>query len=113
MGWLTASFMEVSISSREAIPASSILTAPKRKGVKSRVTMKPPTSGATTTVFPKVFPHDFTVSIVSPPVMIVSYKDREEDRQRGLEVGADYYITKGSFHDQTLLTAVSDLIGDA
>lgn len=47
------------------------------------------------------------------PVMIVSYKDREEDRNRGLEAGADYYITKGSFHDETLLDAVADLIGEA
>jgi two-component system sensor histidine kinase and response regulator WspE len=47
------------------------------------------------------------------PVMIVSYKDREEDRQRGLDVGADYYLTKGSFHDETLIEAVVDLIGTA
>lgn len=47
------------------------------------------------------------------PVMIVSYKDRPEDRARGLSAGADYYLTKGSFHDETLLEAVSDLIGDA
>jgi two-component system sensor histidine kinase and response regulator WspE len=47
------------------------------------------------------------------PVMIVSYKDREEDRRRGLEAGADYYLTKGSFHDETLLRAVADLIGEA
>jgi len=47
------------------------------------------------------------------PVMIVSYKDREEDRQRGLEAGADYYLTKGSFHDETLIDAVLDLIGAA
>jgi two-component system sensor histidine kinase and response regulator WspE len=47
------------------------------------------------------------------PVMIVSYKDREEDRRRGFEAGADYYLTKGSFHDQTLLQAVNDLIGNA
>jgi two-component system, chemotaxis family, sensor histidine kinase and response regulator WspE len=46
------------------------------------------------------------------PVMIVSYKDREEDRLRGLEAGADYYLTKGSFHDETLLQAVVDLIGE-
>ena len=49
----------------------------------------------------------------SVPVMIVSYKDREEDRRRGLEAGADYYLTKGSFHDATLLRAVTDLIGEA
>jgi two-component system sensor histidine kinase and response regulator WspE len=47
------------------------------------------------------------------PVMIVSYKDREEDRLRGLTAGADYYLTKGSFHDETLLRAVRDLIGEA
>jgi two-component system sensor histidine kinase and response regulator WspE len=47
------------------------------------------------------------------PVMIVSYKDRPEDRARGLSAGADYYLTKGSFHDETLLDAVTDLIGDA
>jgi len=44
------------------------------------------------------------------PVMIVSYKDREEDRRRGLEAGADYFLTKGSFHDQTLIQAVKELI---
>ncbi|MFA6985808.1 MAG: hybrid sensor histidine kinase/response regulator [Arenimonas sp.] len=49
----------------------------------------------------------------SVPVMIVSYKDREEDRQRGLEAGADFYLTKGSFHDETLLQAVRDLVGEA
>jgi two-component system sensor histidine kinase and response regulator WspE len=49
----------------------------------------------------------------SVPVMIVSYKDREVDRQRGLEAGADFYLTKGSFHDETLLQAVRDLVGDA
>jgi two-component system sensor histidine kinase and response regulator WspE len=47
------------------------------------------------------------------PVMIVSYKDREEDRRRGLLAGADYYLTKGSFHDATLLQAIEDLIGEA
>jgi len=46
------------------------------------------------------------------PVIIVSYKDREEDRLRGLEVGADYYRTKGSFKDETLINAVLDLIGE-
>jgi len=47
------------------------------------------------------------------PVMIVSYKDREEDRMLGLEAGADYYLTKGSFHDESLLDAINDLIGPA
>ncbi|XZN91306.1 MAG: response regulator [Microcoleus sp.] len=48
----------------------------------------------------------------SIPVIIVSYKDRQEDRLRGLSVGADYYLTKSSFHDDTLLNAVVDLIGE-
>lgn len=48
----------------------------------------------------------------SLPVMIVSYKDRQEDRDRGLEAGADYYLAKGSFHDDSLLEAVIDLIGE-
>ncbi len=46
------------------------------------------------------------------PVIIVSYKDREEDRLKGLEVGADYYLTKSSFHDRALLDAVHDLLGE-
>jgi two-component system sensor histidine kinase and response regulator WspE len=46
------------------------------------------------------------------PVMIVSYKDRDIDRRRGLDAGADYYLTKGSFQDEALLQAVTDLIGD-
>lgn len=45
------------------------------------------------------------------PVMIVSYKDREEDRKLGLEAGADYYLTKASFHDETLVDEVINLIG--
>lgn len=49
----------------------------------------------------------------SIPVMMVSYKDRDEDRMRGLEAGADYYLTKGSFHDESLLQAAVDLIGRA
>ncbi len=47
------------------------------------------------------------------PVIIVSYKDREEDKAKGLEVGADYYLTKGSFQDKALVNAVLDLIGEA
>ncbi|MGO0632342.1 hybrid sensor histidine kinase/response regulator [Pseudomonas sp. SAR267] len=49
----------------------------------------------------------------SLPVMVVSYKDREEDRRRGLDAGADYYLAKASFHDDALLDAVGELIGGA
>ncbi len=47
------------------------------------------------------------------PIIIVSYKEREEDRIRGLEVGANAYLTKGSFHDNRFIEAVTDLIGVA
>jgi two-component system sensor histidine kinase and response regulator WspE len=47
------------------------------------------------------------------PVMIVSYKDQEEYRRKGLDAGANYYLTKSSFHDETLLDVVRDLIGEA
>jgi two-component system sensor histidine kinase and response regulator WspE len=49
----------------------------------------------------------------STPVVIVSYKDREEDRMRGLEAGANYYLSKSSFDDDKLVEAVQDLIGGA
>ena len=45
------------------------------------------------------------------PVIIVSYKDRQEDQIAGLNAGADYYLTKSSFQDNSLLSAVMDLIG--
>ncbi|NGM89109.1 hybrid sensor histidine kinase/response regulator [Parapusillimonas sp. SGNA-6] len=54
-----------------------------------------------------------TPNLASTPVMIVSYKDREEDRRRGLDAGADYYLAKGAFDDGTLLEVVADLIGEA
>jgi len=47
------------------------------------------------------------------PIVIVSYKEREEDRTRGLEVGANCYLTKSSFHDNRFIEAVEDLIGPA
>jgi two-component system sensor histidine kinase and response regulator WspE len=46
------------------------------------------------------------------PVMIVSYKDREEDKIKGIDAGANYYLTKSSFHDNTLIDAVYNLIGE-
>ena len=46
------------------------------------------------------------------PVVIVSYKDREEDRLRGLDAGANRYLTKSSFHDETFVDTIIDLIGE-
>jgi two-component system sensor histidine kinase and response regulator WspE len=44
-------------------------------------------------------------------VIIVSYRDREDDRIQGMEAGANYYLTKSSFHDDTLVNAIVDLVG--
>lgn len=49
----------------------------------------------------------------SLPVVVVSYKDRDEDRRRGMEAGADHYLAKSSFHDESLVEAVQMLIGEA
>ena len=48
----------------------------------------------------------------SLPIIIVSYKDREEDRLQGFEAGANAYLTKGSFHDDSFIRTVADLIGE-
>jgi two-component system, chemotaxis family, sensor histidine kinase and response regulator WspE len=46
------------------------------------------------------------------PVIIVSYKDREEDRLTGMEAGASAYLTKSSFYDESFVQVVVDLIGE-
>jgi two-component system sensor histidine kinase and response regulator WspE len=51
-------------------------------------------------------------NLKSLPIMIVSYKNKEEDRLRGLEAGANYYLTKSSFQDNSFIEAVADLIGE-
>jgi two-component system sensor histidine kinase and response regulator WspE len=45
------------------------------------------------------------------PVLVVSYKDRDTDRQLGLEAGASHYLPKASFKDDTFLATVDELIG--
>ena len=47
------------------------------------------------------------------PVVIVSYKDRGEDRLKGMEAGASHYLAKGGFEDSALINVVRDLIGGA
>jgi two-component system sensor histidine kinase and response regulator WspE len=47
------------------------------------------------------------------PIIIVSYKDREEDREAGMKAGANYYMTKNSFHDDTVIRMVRKILGDA
>jgi len=45
------------------------------------------------------------------PVVILSAKESEEDRKKGLEMGAQAYIGKGSFDRADLLDTVKSLIG--
>jgi len=49
----------------------------------------------------------------SLPVIMVSYRDRPEDQALGLEAGANLYLTKSSFQDDTFLQAVHTLLGTA
>ena len=49
----------------------------------------------------------------SLPVLLVSYKGRAEDRQRGLAAGAQGYVTKNDFHHATFLQTVAALLGTA
>lgn len=45
------------------------------------------------------------------PVLILTSRANEEDRQRGLEAGADGYIVKSAFNEAALLAAVERLLG--
>jgi chemotaxis protein histidine kinase CheA len=45
------------------------------------------------------------------PVIIVTSLDKEEDRKRGISVGADAYIVKSAFDQSNLLDTVRSLIG--
>ena len=47
------------------------------------------------------------------PVMIVSYKEKENERILGLNAGANYYLAKSTFADESLIKAVIDLIGES
>jgi len=47
------------------------------------------------------------------PIIISSSRDAEQDRLHGMEAGADYYLIKSSFQDETLLDAIHQLIGPA
>lgn len=50
-------------------------------------------------------------ALANMPVLILSSLARDEDRQRGMDVGADGYIVKSSFDETALLTAVQRLLG--
>jgi len=44
------------------------------------------------------------------PIVVVSYKDRDEDRVAGIEAGATAYLTKGAFQDSTFADTVRRLV---
>jgi len=50
-------------------------------------------------------------ALVNIPVLIVSSRSSEEDRQQGLDAGADGYIVKSAFDESSLLDAVHRLLG--
>ncbi|HEY4745598.1 MAG TPA: hybrid sensor histidine kinase/response regulator [Desulfuromonadaceae bacterium] len=45
------------------------------------------------------------------PVIIVTSREKDEDKRRGIQVGADAYIVKGAFDQSNLLETVRSLIG--
>jgi two-component system chemotaxis sensor kinase CheA len=47
----------------------------------------------------------------SLPVVIVTSLGTEEDRQRGIDAGADAYVVKSVYDQQALLATVGRLIG--
>lgn len=44
------------------------------------------------------------------PVIVVSYKDRPEDREAALDVGANRYVTKAQFDTDAMLAIVAELL---
>ncbi len=45
------------------------------------------------------------------PIIIITSREKEEDKRRGIEVGADAYIIKGSFDQNNLLDTLKNLLG--
>lgn len=45
------------------------------------------------------------------PVILVTALETREDRERGIDVGANAYLTKGSFDEGSLLATIRQLIG--
>ena len=50
-------------------------------------------------------------SLTNIPILILSSRASDEDRQRGLDAGADGYIRKSGFDESGLLAAVNRLLG--
>jgi chemotaxis protein histidine kinase CheA len=45
------------------------------------------------------------------PIIIITSRDKEDDRRRGIEVGADAYIVKGDFNQSSLVDTLRSLLG--
>jgi len=45
------------------------------------------------------------------PVIIVTSREKEEDKRRGIQVGANAYIVKGAFDQNNLIETIQNLIG--
>jgi two-component system, chemotaxis family, sensor histidine kinase and response regulator WspE len=46
------------------------------------------------------------------PIVVVSYKDRAEDRDKALEAGANRYVTKSQFDTDVMLGMVAELLAE-
>ncbi len=45
------------------------------------------------------------------PIIIITSRQKEEDKRRGIEVGADAYIVKGDFEQSSLIETLKGLLG--
>lgn len=45
------------------------------------------------------------------PVILISSRDKDEDKRKGLKVGADAYIVKDDFDQNSLIDVIRDLVG--
>ncbi|MDD3814248.1 MAG: hybrid sensor histidine kinase/response regulator [Desulfocapsaceae bacterium] len=45
------------------------------------------------------------------PIVIITSREKEEDKRRGIEVGADAYIVKGDFDQSSLVDTLRSLLG--
>ena len=67
-------------------------------------------------LMPEMDGFEFTAAVKADPnlreipVILVTALESREDKERGIEVGADAYIVKSSFDQETLLDAVEQLI---
>ena len=50
-------------------------------------------------------------ALANVPILILSSRSGDADRQRGLDAGADGYVVKSSFEESSLVAAVNRLLG--